>query len=66
MDNVAYKIVGGKLVIEIDISDKAAREARPSSTGRTLVLASTRGGEKLAQKVGGKTLEFSLNAYLKG
>jgi len=36
----------------------------PSASGKTLVVASTRGNQKLALQIDGKDLYLGLNAYL--
>lgn len=41
--NVKGEIKGDQLVITIDISAKAQRQARPSSTGKTKLIATTSG-----------------------
>lgn len=37
------EIKGDKLILTIDVSDAARKAAAPSASGKTLVLASTRG-----------------------
>ena len=37
------QIKGSKLVIEVDISDKALKSAPPSKTGKTKLVATTNG-----------------------
>lgn len=66
MHNVKYSVANNKLVIEIDLSAKAVGSAVPSSTGKTTLLASSRGAEALTAPVGGKRCEFSINVTLKG
>lgn len=48
----------GKLYIEMDLETPHL-----SSTGKTLVVASTRGNLKTDQTVGGKPLTIGVNAY---
>ena len=43
MTNVKFARRGDTLVIEIDISAKAQEQAQPSASGKTKVLATTRG-----------------------
>jgi hypothetical protein len=43
MNNVLTKIVGDKLIIEIDVSQQTIDAARPSGSGKTLAVASTGG-----------------------
>jgi len=49
----------GKLFIELDLDTPT-----PSSSGKTLVVASTRGNLKTDAKVNGKTVTLGLNAYI--
>jgi hypothetical protein len=56
---IKASIVKGKLVIEADIEAGA-----PSKSGKTLVIASTRGNMKTDVLVGGKVLTIGLNAYV--
>jgi hypothetical protein len=53
------KIVGTKLVIEIE-----TQTPTPSATGKTLVIASTRGNMKTDVMVNGKPVTIGLNAYI--
>ncbi|WP_063980603.1 hypothetical protein [Bradyrhizobium sp.] len=41
--NVKGEIKGDHLILTIDLSAKAQRQARPSSTGKTKLIASTNG-----------------------
>jgi hypothetical protein len=50
---------GDMLVIRIPI-----KKATPSASGKTLVLASTRGNQKTAVQVDGKDLYLGVNAYV--
>jgi hypothetical protein len=49
-----------KLCIEIDLE-----EPKPSASGKTLVVASTRGNMVTAAEVNGKPVIIGLNAYIK-
>jgi hypothetical protein len=49
-----------KLYIEIDLE-----EPTPSSSGKTLVVASTRGNTVTSAEVNGKPVSIGLNAYIK-
>ncbi len=49
-----------KLCIEIDLE-----EPKPSSSGKTLVVASTRGNVVTDVLVDGKPVTIGLNAYIK-
>lgn len=49
------------LVLEIDME----AQLRPSTSGKTLVVASTRGNQKTDLEVDGKPVIIGLNAYIK-
>ncbi len=52
-------VKGKKLVIEMDLI-----EPRPSSSGKTLVCATTAGAMKTEATVNGKPLTINVNAYI--
>lgn len=54
MQNVQVKVTGSKLVIECDL----AQSGQPSASGKTLVIASTRGNQEVAPGV-----KLGLNLY---
>lgn len=54
------KIEGNELVIRIPM-----QEPRPSSSGKTLVVASTNGNKKTDVQVQGQNVVIGLNAYIK-
>jgi hypothetical protein len=54
------EINGNKLSIEIDLE-----KPTPSSSGKTLVVASTRGNTVTTALVDGKPVTIGLNAYIK-
>jgi hypothetical protein len=54
------EIRDNKLCIEIDLE-----KPTPSSSGKTLVVASTRGNTVTDVEVGGKPIIIGLNAYIK-
>ncbi len=54
------EIKNGKLCIEIDLE-----KPTPSSSGKTLVVASTRGNTVTTVMVEGKPVTIRLNAYIK-
>jgi hypothetical protein len=62
--NVTYKVAGGKLVIEVNLSAKAIAEAVPSASGKTRLVASTRGTQTLPQ-IDGREVTFALNVMVK-
>jgi hypothetical protein len=55
------EIKGKKLVIEIDMEDTPT----PSSSGKTLVVASSMGNMVTTATVNGKPVTIGLNAYIK-
>lgn len=57
-DNITMRTEGDKLVIEIDLS----REYGPSSSGKTTVVASTKGNKALEEHDG---FFIGLNVYRK-
>ena len=59
MQNVNAKITGSKLTIEIDLDAPTER----SASGKTNVVASTRGNAALDYK--GRKVNLGLNAYFK-
>ncbi len=54
------QIKDGKLIIEIPVEATPA----PSASGKTLVVATTRGNVKTSVVVQGKPLTIGLNAYI--
>lgn len=54
------EIRGNKLCIEIDLETPT-----PSSSGKTLVVASSRGNAVTTAEVDGKPITIGLNAYIK-
>jgi hypothetical protein len=62
MENISVKLAeDGRLIIRI----KLAKNPPPSTSGKNLVLASTRGNMATEIKINGKTLILGLNAYIK-
>jgi hypothetical protein len=57
---MTVEIKGNKLCIEIDLEKPA-----PSASGKTLVVASTRGNAVTTAEVDGKPVTIGLNAYIK-
>jgi hypothetical protein len=53
------KVIDGKLVITVPLQAPA-----PSRTGKTLVVASSRGNVKTGAMVDGKPVVIGLNAYI--
>ena len=58
-DDLSATREGDTLVIRIPITTPA-----PSASGKTLVVASTRGNQKTAVQIDGKDLYLGLNAYV--
>lgn len=56
---IETKIEGTKLIITCDME-----EPKPSASGKSLVVASTRGNMKTECMVDGKPLTIGLNAYI--
>lgn len=56
------RIANGKLIVEIDLNAKPYPE---STSGKTLLVASTRGNLATDVMVDGKPLTVALNAYIK-
>jgi hypothetical protein len=54
------KIVGGKLVIEIPLNAVPV----PSTSGKTLVVASTHGNKATEAQINGRNVVVGLNAYI--
>lgn len=54
------EVVDGNLVVTIPMNEKP----EPSSTGKTLSIASTHGNVKSALRVNGKEVVIGLNAYI--
>jgi hypothetical protein len=64
MHNVSHKVVGDKLIIEVDISSKALSDAPPSKTGKTALVGTTGGAIGVSNKSGGN-VTFALNVMTK-
>lgn len=56
---MTVEIKGNKLCIEIDLE-----KPMPSASGKTLVIASTRGNAVTEAKIDGKPITIGLNAYV--
>ena len=54
------QIKNGKLVITIDMQDPT-----PSASGKTLVVATSRGNKETSLQVDGQPLTVGVNAYIK-
>ena len=54
------EIKNGKLIIEIDINNPPI----PSASGKTLVVASSRGNQPTTATINGKAVVVGLNAYI--
>jgi hypothetical protein len=58
-DDLTVSREGDMLVIRIPIT-----QATPSASGKTLVVASTRGNQKTGLQIDGKDLYLGVNAYV--
>jgi hypothetical protein len=58
-DDLSVTREGDMLVISIPIETP-----KPSASGKTLVVASTRGNQKTAVQIDGKDLYLGVNAYV--
>lgn len=58
--NVEHTIKSGKLVITIDIGPAACVKAKPSTSGKTMIVGSTNGSVKI-EGPPGWDLSYSLN-----
>jgi len=58
-DDVTVNREGDTLVIRIPIA-----KATPSASGKTLVVASTRGNQKTSVQIDGRDLYVGVNAYV--
>ena len=57
---ITVKIEGNKLIITADLETPT-----PSASGKTLVVASTRGNKATEVMIDGKPVIIGLNAYIK-
>lgn len=60
MAEAKVKIDGKKLIVEMELSDPVE-----SASGKTLVVASTRGAFRTDQKISGQPLLLNMTAYIK-
>ena len=51
---------GKRLIIELDL-----QEPTPSASGKTLVVATTRGNQSSELVIGGKNVTVGVNAYIR-
>jgi len=54
--NVDFKVEGSKAIITVDLT----KEFGPSSTGKTIIVATTGGSQQLKEKI-----SFGLNVFKK-
>jgi hypothetical protein len=64
VQNVTHTIRGSKLTIEVDLSSTAQANARPSTTGKTMLIATT-GGKVDLPPLNGHAVSFALNVMMK-
>lgn len=55
------KLTNGKLIVEIDVNKPPV----PSKTGKTLVVASSKGNMPTTVTLNGKVLIVGINAYIR-
>ena len=60
MANLTAEIKGGKLIITVDLDTPT-----PSASGKTLVVASSRGNAATTATVNGQPVIVGLNAYIR-
>lgn len=58
--NVTHEVKGNKLIVTMDISKAQIDRARPSSSGKTMIVASTEGSVKV-EGPNGSNLSYSIN-----
>lgn len=58
MQNITHKITGDKLTVTVDLT----AERTPSASGKTEVIASTRGNTEL-ERNGKPSVFFGMNVY---
>lgn len=61
---VSHEVKGDKLIITVDLNKKEIQSAKPSATGRTKIVASTRGNTKVGE-FHGSSIAFALNVMAK-
>lgn len=60
MENITAKLVNKQLIITVNLG-----KPTPSASGKTMVVASSRGNINTGVKVDGKDVILGLNAYIK-
>jgi len=63
MHNVTYEVKADKLTIVVDLSPKAIKDAPPSASGKTNLLATTGGSVPIVAN--GASISFALNVMVK-
>ena len=64
MNNVSYEVKGDELIIRCKVNAATLKAATPSASGKTLVVASSEGVERVSA-LNGKGIMFSLNVMQK-
>ena len=64
MLNMTAAVKGTKLTIEIDVSEAALKSAQLSTTGKTRIVASSKGNQPIALPGGGQVI-IGVNCYTK-
>jgi hypothetical protein len=62
MHNISHEIKGDKLIVTIDIGDGAVKAAPPSSSGKTMLVATTGGALPLAVKHANLSMAINITA----
>lgn len=60
MENIKATVKGNVLLLEVPLCNPP----RPSSSGKTLLVATTGGNVTLDLQIGGKPVKLGLNAYV--
>lgn len=59
--NVTHVVKAGKLVITVDLSPSSCEAAEPSMSGKTMLIASSKGYEVVAGGPSGWKISYALN-----
>ena len=60
MENLTVNIIDDKLVIELPVNEPLVK----SKSGKTLVVASSHGNQRVNAELNGKQININLNAYV--
>lgn len=59
--NVHTKIENGLLIVTIDVSPATVKAAKPSKSGKSVLIASTKGNTSISTPAG--TIKLGVNCY---